>query len=170
MRLTDCYQLGEVIKTHGLRGEISVRLDVDFPEDYQNMESVFLNQEGRLIPFFVDTIQINGSKALVKLEDCDSQDRAKELLGTSLYLPVSRLPKLPERQFYYHDLVGCTVFEAEKEIGNVVEIYDLPQNELMTVNAKGREVLIPIKDEILIQVDLDTQKIIVDLPDGLLNL
>ena len=65
MREEDCYQLGEVIKTHGLKGEVSVLLDVDFPEEYSELESVFLQMEGNLVPFFIDSIQIHDKRALV---------------------------------------------------------------------------------------------------------
>lgn len=170
MREEDCYHLGEVIKTHGLHGEVTISLDVDFPEDYKNLESILLRQKGKLIPFFVNHIAIRESKALLKLEDVDSIDAAKELVKSRVYLPLTQLPKLVEGQFYFHDLIGCEVFAKKEKIGVVTEVYDLNGNELLSVDSDGKEVLIPIKDEILQKVDLPNKKIIVDLPDGLIEL
>lgn len=170
MKVDDCYQLGEVIKTHGLKGEISIHLDVDFPEEYENLESVFLLQKGKLVPFFIDTIQINGNKALVRLEDIDSIESASELVKSEIYLPLSFLPELRGEGYYYHDMVGCEVFEEDQLLGIVKEVIDLSGNELISVMKEGQELLIPMKDEILKKVDIKSRRIDVELPDGLLDL
>lgn len=170
MKQNDCYQLGEVIKTHGLKGEVTIALDVDFPEQYTTLESVFLEQHGKLIPFFIDTIQINGSKALVKFEEIDSQDSARSLVKCPLYLPLSALPSLEEGQYYFHELVGCEVIENGVTLGLIKEIIDLSGNQLIVMESDGKEILIPMKDEILINVDIPSQKVTVQLPDGLMDL
>ncbi len=165
----DCYQLGEVIKTHGLNGEVSISLDVDFPEHYRKLESVFLRSEGKLVPFFVSNIQINGEKALVKFEDVDSIEQAKALVKSELFLPLTQLPKLAKGKFYFHDLIGCQVLEDEKLIGTVKDVYE-GANELMAVSRNENEVLIPLIDEVLVDVDIEAKIIVVSLPDGLLDL
>ena len=170
MRQDDCYQLGEVIKTHGLNGEVSISLEVDFPNKYQNLESVFLEQQGKLVPFFIDSIQINGNKALVGFEDVDNIDHAKELIKAKLYLPLSSLPKLSKGQYYFHDLVQCEVFEGSKRLGIVKEVIDLNGNQLLAIDSDGKEILIPLKDEILKHVDVDTKRIEAVLPEGLLDI
>lgn len=169
MKVDDCYQLGEVIKTHGLKGEVSILLDVDFPDDYKNLESVFLQQSGKLVPFFIDSIKINSNKALVKFEDIDAIEEASELIKSKIYLPLSFLPKLDEG-YYYHDLVGCKVFEADNLLGQVKEVIDLSGNQLLSVIKEDREILIPMKDQILLSVDVKAERIEVELPDGLLDL
>ncbi|WP_424962150.1 ribosome maturation factor RimM [Ekhidna sp.] len=170
MKQTDCYQLGEVIKTHGLKGEVSILLDVDFPDEYQNLESVFLEQSGKLVPFFIDTIQINGKKALVQFEDIQSLDDAKELIKSKLFLSLSSLPKLEQGQYYFHELIGCNVYEGHTQLGEIAQIIDLNGNQLISVDNKGKEILIPLKDELLITVDIENKKVVVNLPDGLLDI
>ena len=170
MKQDDCYQLGQVIKTHGLKGEVSVLLDVDFPSEYEKLESVFLLMQGKLVPFFIDTIQINGNKALVKFEDLDTIEAATELVKSELYLPLSLLPELENDGYYYHDLVGCQVFENDVLIGVVKEVIDLNGNELLSVVNGDKEALIPMKEEILKKVDTKAKRVEVELPDGLLDL
>lgn len=170
MKQNDCYQLGEVIKTHGLNGEVSISLEVDFPDEYQNLESVFLEQQGKLIPFFIATIQVNGNKALVKFEDIESLDDARAIVKSKLYLPLSALPELEEGQYYFHDLVECEVFEEHTKLGVIKEVIDLNGNQLIVVHSKGKEVLVPLKDEILTAVDTEAKKVIVNLPEGLLDI
>ncbi|WP_436517701.1 ribosome maturation factor RimM [Ekhidna sp. To15] len=170
MKQDDCYQLGEVIKTHGLTGEVSISLEVDYPDEYKNLESVFLEQQGKLVPFFIDTIQINKNKALVKFEDVDSIDNAKSLIKSKLFLPLNTLPELAPGQYYFHDLIGCEIFEADLKIGEIKEVVDLNGNQLLVVDFKSKEILIPFKDEILTDVDTKAKKVKVSLPDGLLDL
>lgn len=170
MKQDDCYQIGEVIKTHGLKGEVTILLDVDFPNEYQELESVFLLKGGKLVPFFIDTIQINANKALVKFEDIDAIEEASGLVKCEAYLPLTQLPKLPEGAYYFHDLVGCEVFENNVLIGSVKEVIDLSGNELLSVACGEKEVLIPIKDEILLNVSVKNKRLEVSLPEGLLDL
>lgn len=170
MKQDDCYQLGEVIKTHGLKGEVTLLLDVDFPNEYQNLESVFLLRDGRLVPFFIESIQINYNKALTKFEEIDSIELASELVKSEIYLPLSLLPELPDGEYYFHDLVGCEIFEKNVRIGVVKEVIDLNGNELLNVDHDGKEVLIPLKDEILTKVLIKKKRLEVELPDGLLDL
>ena len=170
MRTDDCYQLGEVIKTHGLKGEVSIFLDVDLPTEYENLESVFLHTRGKLIPFFIEWIQINGKKALVKFEDVDSIESATNLVKAALYLPLTNLPALPDGGYYYHDLIGCHVFEGQLNLGVVKEVIDLSGNQLLSIAKDGKELLIPMKDEVLTKVNLKEKVILVDLPEGLIDL
>lgn len=171
MREDDCYQLGEVIKTHGLKGEVSVRLDVDYPEEYSELESVFLQKEGKLIPFFIESFHLQASNALVKFEDVDTINQAKTLVKALLFLPLSNLPELEEDSYYFHDLIDCMVCEDEKELGLVKSVHDLSGNQLLEVEMKGgKEVLIPMSDQVMLKVDKEGRKIHVSLPDGLLDI
>ncbi|MEO9482309.1 MAG: ribosome maturation factor RimM [Ekhidna sp.] len=170
MKQDDCYQLGEVIKTHGLKGEVSISLEVDFPDEYQNLESVFLDNQGKLVPFFIDTLQINQGRALVKFDDIDSLDDAKNIVKSKLFLPLSSLPKLEKDQYYFHDLIDCEVFEKKSKLGVIKEVIDLNGNQLLAIDANGKEILIPLKDEILTTVDVSAKRVNVSLPDGLLDI
>lgn len=170
MKQDDCYQLGEVIKTHGLKGEVSILLDVDFPNEYQNLESVFLLQNGKLVPFFIESIQINANKAIVKFEDINTLEDASVLVKSGIFLPLSLLPELPNNGYYFHELIDCEVFENNAMIGHVKEVIDLNGNQLLSVVQNGKEVLIPMKEEILKKVDTKSRRIDVELPEGLLDL
>ncbi|MDE0471828.1 MAG: ribosome maturation factor RimM [Ekhidna sp.] len=170
MRQDDCYRLGKVIKPHGIKGKIKILLEVDRPDEYQNLASVFLQQKEKLVPFFVESIQINSNIALTKLEDIDSIETAIELVKSEIYLPLSLLPKLLESEYYFHDLVDCEVFENNQKIGTVKEVINLNGNDLLSMDHNGKEVLIPINDEILPRVSIKEKRLEVMLPEGLLTL
>jgi 16S rRNA processing protein RimM len=171
MRKDDCFELGHILKPHGLQGELWIMLDVDFPEDYVELESVFLEQSGNLIPFFIADLQIKGQRALVKFEDVESYDDAAELTGSKLYLPLSILPPLPDDQYYFHELVGMQVEDSVSgNIGIAREIASRAGQDLLIVDKDGKEILIPMVDSILTKVDKKSKVIYVSLPDGLLDL
>ncbi len=169
MRVEDCYQLGNITKPHGLHGEVQVFLDVDIPEAYQNLESVFVLNGQKLVPFFIDTISIQPTKVIVKFEDVDSRESAEEICGKALYLPLSFLPELDEDQYYYHEIIGFNIIEASETLGEVENIYNFPNQDLIATTVQNNEVLIPIQDDIVTKVDKHKKEIYVQLPDGLLD-
>ena len=170
MGFDDCYQLGYIQKTHGLKGAVSILLDADYPEDYLEMESVLINQNGQLVPFFISSLSIQGSNGLMTLEDIDSLDAAKGLCGMELWLPLNNLPQLEEDQYYYHDLPGYEIVEDGRKIGVVENVYSMPNCDLLAMQYEGYEVLIPIQDEVVLNVEKATKTIFVKLPDGLIDI
>lgn len=172
MNKDQCFQIGRVAKVHGLRGEVNVVLDVDYPEDYEGLEHLFLEQKGRLVPFFLEHFVIQpGGKALMKFEDLNSLDQVEPLVGLEIYLPLTELPQLEEDQYYYHELIGFEVIDENLGlIGPVEIIYDLETQDLLGVTHKGKEVLIPIQDGIIKNVDKAAKKVYCQLPEGLLDI
>ena len=172
MRVHDCYQLGYVIKTHGLHGEVSILLDVDFPEAYNNLESVFVASAGSetLVPFFVEHLSVRQNKALIKFEEVDTIEQAEALLKAQLYLPLSSLPPLEDDQYYYHEIIGFSVTdEGHGQLGTVQDVYESTGQDMLVVLHQEKEVLIPINDDIVRRVDKARQTVHVTLPEGLLD-
>ena len=172
MRVDDCYQLGYVIKTHGLQGEVSILLDVDFPEAYQNLESVFVASAGSetLVPFFVEHLAIRQNKALIKFEEVDTIEQAEELIKAQLYLPLTSLPPLEGDQYYYHEIIGFTITDREhSQLGTVQDVYESTGQDMIVMQYQEKEVLIPINDDIVQRVDKAAKLVHVALPEGLLD-
>jgi len=171
MKLDQCFQLGMVLKPHGLKGELYISLDTDYPEDYAEMESVFLSQNGKLVPFFIERIQLKNKEALVKFEDIDSKESALNLRGSTLHLPLTQLPELTGNQFYFHEIDGFKVFDVQKgELGIVKEVFEAGHQDLIGMEYQGKEVLIPINDDVILNVNREESSIEVNLPEGLLEL
>lgn len=173
MQLDDYYQLGYIVKPHGLQGELNLFLDVDFPEDYQNLESVFLllPKAGTLIPFFVEHISIHDHKTIIKFEEIDSIEQAEDLIKAGVYLPIDQLPALEEGQFYYHEIIGFTVQDKQAgTLGVVKDVYASNSQDLIAMQYKQQEVLIPLSDDIVLEVNKAERLVITDLPEGLLDI
>lgn len=172
MNKDQCFQIGRIAKVHGLRGEVNMVLDVDYPEDYEGLEHLFIEQKGRLVPFFLEHFVIQpGGRALAKFEELDTIEQVESLVGAEAYLPLTELPQLENDQYYFHELIG---FEVEDEnlglIGPIQIIYDLETQDLLGVTHQGKEVLIPIQDGIITKVDKAAKKVYCQLPEGLLDI
>ncbi len=171
MQLDDYFELGYILKPHGLKGAVHILLDVDDPTKYSKMESVIVEINGNLVPFFISSIQINGSKGILHLEEVNSFEEANALKACKLLLPTTVLPKLGKKQFYYHEVIGYHVVDKDHGILGVVEnIFTGGNQDIISMKYKDREILIPIVDAIVSHADHDTKEMHVQLPDGLLEI
>lgn len=171
MQLDDCFELGYLSRTKGLRGELQAFLDVDDPSYYQDLDSVLISIDHDLVPYAIEHIAVQGNAAVLKLEGIDHIDQASALKSHKLYLPLSSLPKLNPDQFYFHDLVNYKIVDHQMgELGRIVSIYNLPNNDLFSIEYQGREVLIPIHNDLIQKVDKDKELVFVKMPDGLLDI
>jgi len=170
MKFDEYFNLGVISKVFSFKGEIVARLDVEVPNLFDNLPAIFLEEKGNLIPYFVEKLdpQINGF-VRIKFRGIDTQEQAKKILKCLLYLPDNLLPKLKEDEFYFHEIVGFTAFdEDDKEVGEIVEVYDLPNNPVAEILINGKEVLVPLN--LMIELDKKNQKIYIEIPEGLVDL
>ncbi|MEQ8926918.1 MAG: ribosome maturation factor RimM [Fulvivirga sp.] len=170
MNIDACYQLGYVIKKHGTHGEISAFIDADFPEEYSELESVFVEINKKLVPFFIESIQIRGNKAVIKFEDVNGHEEAYELKSCGLFLPLNTLPKLDSDQFYYHEIHGYHIQDNQKGmLGIIKDVVTTSMQDLIVMEYQDKEVLIPVNNEIIGKVDHQEKVLYVTLPEGLLD-
>lgn len=172
MNKEDYYELGYIAKPVGLNGELAVILDVDNAEDYEDLESIFIEVNGDLIPYLIKEVKFKGNnKVSFILEDINSVEKAEKLRGKKLYLPIEELPDLEDGNYYLHELIGYQVFDHNKGyIGEVKLIYNLPTQDLLAVEVQGIEVMIPTHEDIMVEVRQTERRINVQLPEGLLEI
>lgn len=168
----DCYLLGSITKTRGFKGELVLFLDVTNPFEYERLESVFVEINGMLTPFFIEQIKIqNNNRAHVFFEQISTEEEALKLKGKSLYLPLTALPKLSGNEFYDHEIPGFEVIDAvHGTIGIVIQIIDLPSNPLLQIDKEGVEILVPLQKETVQKVDRDNKYLHIQSPPGLIEL
>lgn len=172
MQKSECFSLGKITKPHGLKGEVTIWLDVDVPENYIGLDGLFLEIKGQLVPYIIEELQIRGKKSIVKFEDINSIEVTETIIDAEAYLPIKKLPKLKGKQFYYHEVIGYQIFDnnSQKDLGELKAIYESTGQDLFAVNINESEVLIPIIDNFLDSVNHAEKRIHVTLPDGLLDI
>jgi len=172
MKKEDCFYLGKIVKKFSFKGEVLAYLDTDEPELYQNMESVFVELDNNLIPFFIEQSAMHKNDFLrIKFEDVDDEIAADELIGQSLYLPLKMLPKLTGNKFYFHEVIGFNIEDKRLGIiGRIVSINDSAAQPLFEVINGDKEMLIPMIDQFLVDVDRKGKRVVMDLPEGLVEM
>ncbi|WP_343747716.1 ribosome maturation factor RimM [Fluviicola sp.] len=172
MQHTDCFQLGYIAKLHGYKGEVSLFLDVTNPEDYRTLDAFFIDINGQLTPFFVQSFQLkNKGFAAVKLEGVDSENDAKVILRKSCYLPLSVLPELDDMHFYDHEIIGFQLVDKSYgEVGIIEQVMDNNVNPLIQVMKDEKEVLIPFVPGLIQKVDRPAKTLHVAAPEGLIEM
>ena len=169
MKIEQCYKIGYVSKTHGLAGEVTVNSLPECP-DLSSIENIFLQQGDSLVPYFIKSVSIKGDKAFVAFEDVDNIDKAAALKGMSLFLPKSERPKLSRGEFYNDEIVGFEVIENETVLGSITEIMEAGPNRFLVLDHKGKEVLIPVNGPFIKSVNKSKKRLIVELPEGFLDI
>jgi len=172
MQKEDCFFVGKVVKKYSFKGELLIKLDTDDPELFLEMESVFVEQHKTLIPFFIQRSQLHKSSLLrVQFEDIYDETSANAMLGTELFLPLDFLPPLEGNKFYYHEIVGFKVTDTRfGDVGVLVGVNDKTAQHLFVIEKLGKEILIPINDLFIKQVDRENKMLRLEVPEGLIEL
>ena len=172
MRKEDCFYLGKIAKKFSFKGEVLLYLDTDEPELYENMESVFVEFNKNLVPFFIENSSLHKNDFLrVQFEDVDSEEEADSILNCDVYLPLSMLPKLSGNKFYFHEVIGFEIEDKRLGVfGKIVSINDTTAQPLFEVLNGEVEMLIPMIDHFLVEIDRENKKVIMDLPEGLVEM
>ncbi|KAA1243889.1 ribosome maturation factor RimM [Aquimarina sp. RZ0] len=172
MKKEECFYLGKIVSKFSFKGEVLIKLDTDDPESYIKMESVFVDYNKNLVPFFIEKSSLHKSDLLrVKFEDIDSEEEADDLMKAKIYLPLDLLPELEGDKFYFHEVIGFKVIDQSYgEVGVVTNINDSTAQALFEIDHNGVEILIPMNDEFIDKVDRELKTIFVNTPEGLIDL
>ena len=171
MNKNDCFFFGKITKTHGLKGEITIKLDVANPADFSDLRYLLIEDRGNLIPYFVEYQKINGDKMFVQLQDVIKMEQALTFIGKAVFLPNELLPQLDDDEFYYKEIVGFKLIDAEKgEIGAISDVLEYPTQAVIQVMKDGKEILIPIHDDIIQKINKKAKTLNIKAPEGLIDM
>ncbi|MBT8282044.1 MAG: ribosome maturation factor RimM [Muriicola sp.] len=172
MRKEECFYLGKIVSKYSFKGEVLIKLDTDEPELYDNLESVFISLGNSLVPFFIQHCQLHRSSLLrVRFEEVKEEADADRILGSEIYLPLKFLPKLSGKKFYYHEVIGFTLMDKNYgNIGTLISVNDSASQALFVAEKEGKQLLIPINDDIITGIDREEKTIFVETPEGLVSL
>ena len=164
----DVYKIGRIGKAHGVKGEVTFNFNDDV-FDRVDAEYLILEVDGILVPFFMEEYRFRSdSTALVKFEDIDTQDRARELTNCDVYFP-RELSDNDEEEITWSFLVGFSIVDAQsgKNVGTIASIDDNTMNILFELEDGT---LIPASEELIRDIDKDNKTITIALPEGILEL
>ncbi len=165
----DVYRIGKLGKAHGVKGEVTMQVEDDI-FDRVDAEYLVLELDGIMVPFFMEEYRFKSDEtALIKFEDIDTQERARELTGTLVYFPRAEAEEVSDGELSYAQLVGYTLVDANTEtaVGEIAAVDEQTIN-IMFELTDGR--LIPASEELIVDIDTDGHTIALNLPEGILDL
>ncbi len=170
--MEEFYYLGKILKRHGNQGSLLALLEVDNTSDYEDLKSVYVDLAHERIPFFIESVELLAkNKMILKFQDVATAEHADAFSGLELYLPLSYLPKLKGNRFYFHEVKGFRVIDdVFGELGIIEDILDLPKQALFQILYNDKEILIPVVDEVIREVDRTNRTIHIHAPEGLIDL
>lgn len=165
--------LGEILRPHGVRGELRMRILTDYPERITQLEKVYLAEKPDSSDpdtYRVEHMRMHQSYGLLKLagiEDRDEADRLRQLL---VMVPLEQAVPLEDGEFYLYQLIGLEVRTTTGQtLGKITDVLETGANDVYVVeSAVHGEVLIPVTSETVLKTDITAGFILVNLPEGLL--
>ncbi|PLT30085.1 ribosome maturation factor RimM [Peribacillus deserti] len=168
------FNVGKIVNTHGIRGEVRVISKTDFAEErYKSGNKLYFFAEKSKEPMelTVKSHRTHKNFDLLTFEEFNNVNQVESLKGGLLKVPESQLHDLEEGEFYYHQIIGCMVSTLEgEEIGKISEVLAPGANDVWVVRGKrGKDILIPYIDEIVKEIDIDNKQIKILPMEGLLD-
>ncbi len=168
------FNVGKIVNTHGIRGEVRVISRTDFPEErYQIGNTLLLFMPGSKEPeeLIVKSHRTHKNFNLLTFEGYDNVNQVERMRGGILKVPETQRGTLEEGEFYFQDIIGCTMFTTEgEELGKVIEILTPGANDVWVVKgSEGKELLIPYIEDIVKKVDVKEKVIEIEPMEGLLS-
>ena len=166
MKKEEYFFLGYISRKHGYKGAFNIKLEV--AARYEELDCLFIEINGNLVPFFIDSFGLKKREiALVKLEDVNTEQEAKELIGKEVYLPLKHQEKNQQNEL--KSLIGFSVIDQNHgDIGEVVDIIENASQKLLYIEIDGVSILIPVVEEFIQKIE--DRVIYLQTPDGLVDL
>jgi len=172
MNWDDMAVVGRIARAHGTRGQVIVNLETDFPETrFHPGAELFVERGGVVEALRITTVRFHRERPVVGIDGVDTMNDAEALAGLELRVPADRLAPLPAGTFYRHDLIGCVVETRDGgSVGTVSGVEGTLSGSRLVIDGARGEILIPLAHDICTTIDVEGKRIVVDPPEGLLDL
>lgn len=164
--------LGRILRPHGVRGELKVQVDTDYPERIAELKTVYLASEPEAEnprPYAVKAARLHQGYVLLMLNEFTSRNDAELLRGSYVLVNITDAIPLNEDEFYLYELIGMRVITDDgQELGTIAEVMETGANDVYIVRGEQGTLLLPAHEETVIEYDFDERTVTMRLPDGLL--
>ena len=167
----DCVELGYIGKPHGLKGEVKAHFDVHDMSEYAERKTFYLaKKDAPLVKFKLKRMSLVGHQAIMKFEGINFRDEAEAIRASTIYFPISELPRLAEGQFYYYQVMGYEVEDKKLgRLGTVKDIMETSGQDILIMAYKEKEILIPMTESFVLHAAHEDKLIHTDIPEGLVD-
>lgn len=157
--------IGKIHRTHGIHGDVVLSPMTDFPERIRAGRVIYIGEAHR--PAKITRVRQQPPSLLIGISDYNDEVEAAELRNTYIYVRSDELPKLPEGEYYFHQLLGCTAIDPEgKSHGIITEILETGANNVYVIKkSDGQEELVPAVPEYVMSISIPRKEILIKFPE-----
>jgi 16S rRNA processing protein RimM len=169
--MTNYLSIGRLVATFGFNGEIVLRHHLGKKTSLKGLETLFIEkQKNELLPYFIQSVKIkNAEEVYVKIEGIDTKEAARTLVQKQVWLPEEEFHKYAGKSAPI-SLLGYHIIHENTDLGEILEVIEQPHQLLCRISLEGKEALIPVHEETLQKIDKKSKRVLVDLPEGLLDI
>lgn len=163
-------QVGVITSTHGLKGEVKVYPTTDYPERFEEIKEVLLDTGRTKMPIHIKSVRYFKNLVILKFKEFNDINEIEKYKQCSLWVTRENATPLYEDEYYIADLIGCqTYLEDGSHFGELVDVMETGANDVYVIKTEdGKEVLVPAIKDCILDVDVEAEKIVIHLLDGLL--
>lgn len=164
-------EIGKITRYQGNKGEVRVKPSTDIPERFFDLENVYLQKNAEIIELDIEYIRFHKQFVIIKFIDVNSINEAEELKNYRVLIDKSEKYLLPEDNYYIDELIDCRVYLRDDEyLGVLIDVIDTAGTDIFLIKGEFKEYMLPASKDMIIEIDLDAKKIVVDPIPGLLEL
>ncbi len=161
-------EIGEIVNTHGVRGEIKLNPWTDSLDALTDIITFYLKDGDAAVALYAESVRIHKNCAIIKLEGVDDMKTAETFRGRTLF--VKKDENLPEGRYYIADLIGLTVVTGDGALGKVTDVFQTGANDVYEVRCEdGKKAYLPAIKEVIQEINIKEGYMKVVIPDGLLD-
>ena len=167
---TDFLQVARILKSNGTEGEVILGFKDFYPEDINLKEPVFIKFDGLLVPFFINSFTVKGTRAFARLTGVKNLEDAEEIVGKEVYAKADTIEEYEEDgELTFDDLIGWTVLSPDgSKVGNISDYEDIPGNPCLYITTVDGQVMVPFHEDLVVSLDDTTKEMTLRIPEGLL--
>lgn len=162
-------EAGKIVNTHGLRGEVKVVTWTDYPEDFEDIEYVYVKRKTGDEKLHISSIKYQKNNLIIKFSEIKDINEAEKYKNQILYVEREMMGELPDGVYYIADLIGSSVIDENgEEIGVIADVFNTGANDIYDVKREGKKnLLIPVIDDVVKEIDIENKVIRIEMMEGL---
>ena len=164
------FEIGQIVNTFGIKGMVKVNPFTDDVSQFKDMETILVEKKDSLLEMKIEEVKYSKNQVLLKLKGIETVEEANKFRNCYLKIPREKARKLPENTYFIADLIGLEVYTEEGNLlGKVEDIYNSGASDIYVIKDElGKQILLPAIKDVIKQIDLEQEKIIVHLLNGLI--
>ena len=164
------FEIGQIVNTFGIKGVVKVNPFTDDISQFEDMKTILIDKKDSLLEMQIEEVKYSKNQVLLKLKGIETVEEAEKYRNCYLKLPREKARKLPKNTYFIADLIGLEVYTEEGNLlGKVEDIYNTGASDIYVIKDElGKQILLPAIKDVIKQVDVEQEKIIVHLLEGLI--